>query len=79
MSSLKNEIVIHCVRCLKPVIIKSLDTLKPDPEGTLLLDMAKKVSKIALCPLCQAKYNYEAELKLKGIKSDYHFIPIAKS
>lgn len=60
MSELKTQPVLLCRRCGAPVIVVSLSTASPDPEGKLLAEFMKGVSKIALCEYCQAQRNWYA-------------------
>jgi len=72
MSEMKNQAVLKCTRCGKPVILSKLATAEPDPELKLLHQLMKDIAKNILCPECQAQFNYNIEQQRKGVKTDYH-------
>jgi hypothetical protein len=52
--------VFSCKYCGKGVIVTTLETAFPDPEGEALFEMMANLKKIAICPDCLGKYNWYA-------------------
>lgn len=60
MSVMKTETVLRCYRCGAPVILKHLSTTQADPEGRILREFMRNVSKIALCDFHQKQRSWYA-------------------
>ena len=61
MSELKNEVVLTCRGCGRPVVCTHLSTAQADPEMKLLDEFIKNLQRIALCEHCNARRAYLAE------------------
>lgn len=62
LSQMKSAVVLHCVRCGKPVILRHLSTQKQDVDGQQLHAFMRSVAAHALCTNCQAQRNYYASI-----------------
>ena len=61
MSKTQIPIVVNCKDCGDPVVIESVETMRPDPQGEMLFELTKQISKAALCPWCDARHKRERE------------------
>jgi hypothetical protein len=61
MSGLKRiHPVLRCKRCRAYIVVKEMQTYRPDPDGSMLREWLRHLEKTALCPNCQNQYNYYA-------------------
>ena len=55
---MKSAVVLHCVRCGKPVVLSQLSTTAADINGEQLHQMMRAVASKALCKDCEARRHY---------------------
>jgi hypothetical protein len=75
MSQMTTQAVLTCSRCRNPYVLSELRTSIQDPDLKLLQSLMTAFARNGLCPDCKRKAKFEAELKLKGVQTDYHVRP----
>ena len=55
---MKSAVVLHCVRCGRPVVLRHLSTQKSDMDGQQLHGFMRSVAAHALCMTCTAQRAY---------------------
>lgn len=58
MSVMSTVPVIRCRACSTLIPVAHVETYRPDPEGHLLREIMRNLSKVALCPDCRRREAY---------------------
>lgn len=61
MSQLSTQPVFKCRVCGKPVVVIHLSTEFSDPDGEQVVEMAKNLGKVAICPDCNNRRTWYIE------------------